>query len=92
MINFIGDINTLIIALPLSGSTEYYVANLNYHFNNDEKILRVIHMKDWKDPQGRYHGSLVVDQKSCSVFVIGGYDIHKNDSLDYITCFLKCRW
>lgn len=49
-------------------------------------------MKDWKDPQGRYHGSLVVDQKSCSVFVIGGYDIHKNDSLDYITCFLKCRW
>lgn len=49
-------------------------------------------MQDWKDPQGRHYGSLVVDQKSASIFVIGGYDIHKNDSLDYISCFLKCRW
>lgn len=92
MINFVGEANTLVFAVPISGSTEYYVSNLNFHFSSDEKILKIVHMKDWKDPLGRYHGSLVVDQKSSTVFAIGGYDIHKNDSLEYISCFLKCRW
>lgn len=49
-------------------------------------------MKEWKDSQARYHGSLIIDQKSFSIFMIGGYDYEKNDSLDYISCFLKCRW
>ena len=92
MINFIGEKNTLILAVPFAGSTEYYVSSLDHHFNLDEGTLKVVHMKDWKDSQARFHGSMIIDQKSCSIFMIGGYDYEKNDSLDYISCFIKCRW
>jgi hypothetical protein len=92
MVNFLGERNTLVFAVPLPGATEYYVSNLGHHFSLDEQLLRLVHMKDWKDPQGRFNGSMVVDQKTSSVFVIGGFDPHKNDSLEYISCFLKCRW
>ena len=49
-------------------------------------------MEAWKDPQSRLYASLVVDQNINSIFVIGGIDKFKNDSLEYISCFTKCRW
>lgn len=49
-------------------------------------------MREWRDPQGRFNGSLVVDQKTNSIFVIGGFDSHKNDSLEFISCFIRCKW
>ena len=55
-------------------------------------VLKVVEMQAWKDPQSRLYASLVVDQNINSIFVIGGLDKTKNDSLDYISCFTKCRW
>lgn len=92
MIGFLGDLNTLVFAVPKAGATEYYVSNVSQHLSKEEGVLRVVHMREWRDPQGRFSGSLVVDQKSGSVFVIGGYDHFRNDSLDFISCFIKCRW
>lgn len=47
---------------------------------------------EWRDALGRYGGKLVVDQESNNVYCIGGFDRDNNDSLDYISCFLNCRW
>ncbi len=92
MIGFLGELNTLVFAVSLSGATEYYVSKVDQHYSKEEGVLRVVRMREWRDPQGRFNGSLVVDQKSNSIFVIGGYDHTRNDSLDFISCFLKCRW
>lgn len=78
--------------IPLTGATEYYVSKVDQHFSKEEGLLRLVRMREWRDQQGRFNGSLVVDQKSNSFFVIGGYDHTKNDSLDFISCFIKCRW
>jgi hypothetical protein len=94
MIGFLGELNTLVFAVPhpKEGVTDYYVANIGQHLSREEAVLRVVLMKEWRDPQCRFNASLVIDQKSSSVFVIGGYDHIKNDSLEYISCFIKCRW
>jgi hypothetical protein len=92
MVGFLGELNTLVFVVPLPGATEYYVSKVDQHFSREEGVLRVVHMREWRDPQGRFNGSLVVDQKSGSVFAIGGYDHTKNDSLEFISCFIKCRW
>lgn len=74
MVGFLGELNTLLFVVPLPGITEYFVAKVDQHFSREDATLRVILMREWRDPLGRFNGSLVVDQKSSSIFVIGGYD------------------
>jgi len=74
MVGFLGELNTLLFVVPLPGITEYFVAKVDQHFSREEATLRVILMREWRDPLGRFNGSLVVDQRSSSIFVIGGYD------------------
>lgn len=92
MVALIGKINTLVLAISTKKSgTEYFISNV-HNLNREELILPVRHMREWKDPLGRFNGNLIVDQNHSFIFGIGGFDFYHNDSLPYISCFLNCRW
>lgn len=49
--------------------------------------MTLIEQKDWKDEVARYGCSLIVDQGTQSVYVIGGFDSENNKIPDYLLKF-----
>ena len=92
MINYLGWLNSFIVAVPNKKGTKYYVSCLNLHYNPMEGHLILVEMKQWRETVGRYGAKLIVDQTAKMLYMIGGYDLCNGAIPYYLAVFSNLRW